>query len=135
MFLLLFRILVVSFLGLLFSFSSVFATEEREYGGQVEQVQTSPEGKLTRYTYSGGQVATLTRGTNSETSTGSFTTTAYGRILTATDGDNYTKTSTYTPWDLLSTGTTSEGIITSYAYDAMSRPTSESQTISGSTKS
>ncbi len=91
---------------------------------------TSPEGKLTRYTYSGGQVATLTRGTNSETSTGSFTTTAYGRILTATDGDNYTKTSTYTPWDLLSTGTTSEGIITSYAYDANNNKIRETRYLS-----
>lgn len=98
----------------------------------MEQVAviTSPEGKLTRYTYSGGQVATLTRGTNSETSTGSFTTTAYGRILTATDGDNYTKTSTYTPWDLLSTGTTSEGIITSYAYDANNNKIRETRYLS-----
>lgn len=58
--------------------------------------------------YSSGQITKLVRGTGSSTSTGSFVYSPYGTVLSATDGDGFTKNYGYTVFDLVSTGTTAE---------------------------
>ncbi len=91
---------------------------------------TTAEGNITRFTYSGGQVSTIARWTWSLTSTGMMTYDIYGNMLSLTDGEWSTKTLGYTPWNLLSTGTTDIGFITALAYDANNNKTRETRYVS-----
>lgn len=64
-------------------------------------------------------------------STGSFVMSPYGAILASTDGDNYTKNFSYTPFDLVATEYTALGFITTYDYDANNNKTRETHYLSG----
>jgi len=75
---------------------------------------------------------TLVRGTGFyDTSTGSFSYSPYGTILTATDGDGYIKKYEYSPFDLVTKQTTASGIITTYDYDANNNKIRETIFLSG----
>jgi YD repeat-containing protein len=97
--------------------------------GLLETI-TTPEWNFTRFAYSSGQVSTIVRWTWSLTSTGTMTYDDYGNMLSMIDGEWNTKTMSYTPWNLLSTGTTTEGIVSSFAYDANNNKTRETKYLS-----
>jgi YD repeat-containing protein len=94
---------------------------------------TDGEGNITKFQYSSGQVSKIIRGTGSVTSTGSFTYDSYGNPTASTNGEGWTKSGTYNLFNLLGTGTTAEGVVTSYEYDANNNKTKETRYLSGGT--
>jgi RHS repeat-associated protein len=96
---------------------------------------TSPEWRLTKYSYTAGQLTTLVRGVQDAyyTSTGTFTYSPHGTVLSARDGDGFIRNYGYTVFDLVSTGTTAEWIVTSYAYDTNNNKIRETRYITGGT--
>ena len=91
--------------------------------GQLTR-KTDPEGNVTSYTYGSGQLLMLTHGSG-DTIQETFTYDDYGNLLSSTDGEGKTKTLTYTPFNLLATETTTEGIETRFTYDANNNKTHE----------
>ncbi len=94
---------------------------------------TDGEGNITRFQYSSGLLSKITRATGSLASTGSFIYDSYGNPTASTDGEGWTKNGAYNLFNLLSTGTTAEGIVTSYEYDANNNKTKETRYLSGGT--
>lgn len=110
--------------------SSATGTYTYLSGGLVSTA-TDAEGRLTTFEYSSGQVSKIIRGTGANTASGTFAYDAYGNVTAATDGDGWTKTMDYTAFSQIGTGTTAEGNVTTYTYDANGNKTSESRVLAG----
>lgn len=149
MFLPSFRILVSLLLCLLFSLSSVFATEERGYGGQFEQVVIIDYRglPLTSTEYASGQAITttstyddranLTTVTDPELHTTTYEYDGINRNTKVTYSDTTTTTYTYDNRNRLTnrtiaTGSGVTGVMSeTYTYDQLNRLTSGTNSQSG----